>query len=320
MADLVRERSRSPDLNRLHLKTPRRRRVKCTPDDPAFYGRSSQSQGGVSAHGIDIEPDWNVLDGMIKDGDNWLGRARALEEQPPENQSPFRQNPIPGLGRSQIWFKFDEDSEATQDYKLKAQGLATPLGDPLATVYPAYNRPPKDFKEQGCQGAPGCVSQSPPALFDSSRTTSGASTRTTAGGQLASIDSPGADACPNTSVVLPIQVGSEKWYTEGAARKVLQTWAYRNAHIIGRYRTKPGASTNKKNRARAWLANLPAHRLQKYLNTAMPDIDTITYKVGTPPEPKNATKQTTEWDGRSRFCLLTFQNQGPQLLLDLALV
>ena len=157
MADLVRERSRSPNLNRLHLKTPRRRRVKCTPDDPAFYGRSSQSRGGVSAHGIDIEPDWDVLDGMIKDGDNWLGRARAMEEQPPENQSPFRQNPIPGLGRSQIWFKFDEDSEATQDYKLKAQGLATPLGDPLATVYPAYNTPPKDVKEQGCQGARGCA-------------------------------------------------------------------------------------------------------------------------------------------------------------------
>ena len=78
----------------------------------------------MAANGFDVEPDWNALDGMIKDGNNWLSGARALEEQPPENQTPFRQNPIPGLGRSQIWFQFVDEQDSTQDYKCVAQGLA----------------------------------------------------------------------------------------------------------------------------------------------------------------------------------------------------
>ena len=308
MADPVRERSRSPRLDNLHLKTPRRRRVKSSPDGPLFHGRSSQSQGDVSGHGLDIEQDCDALDGMIKDGDNWLGRARALQEEPPENNTPYRQDWIPGLGRSQVWFKFDDES--TQDYKGPAQGLSTPLSNGFASDDPMQRGQALATPIRGEQGASGCVSQSPPALVDSSRSTSGTSTPTTAGGQMMSIISMPADSSASTSVVLPIQVGSEKWFTEGGARRALQGWAYKNAHILGRYRPKPGPGTNKKDRARAWLAGQTKQKLEQYLNSAMPDVDTITYKVGIAPQEKKVTKEVQQWDGRSRFCLLTFQHQG----------
>ena len=80
--------------------------------------------------------------------------------------------------------------------------------------------------------------------------------------------------------------------TEGAARKALQSWAYKNARVIGRYRAKPGPGTNKKDRACAWLLGLSKQKLEKYLYSAMPDIDTITYRVGTAPEAKKVTKES----------------------------
>ena len=130
----MRDRSRSPSLGRLNLRTPRRLRNKCTPvGSPVFYGKSSQSQDGQPANLSLIEDDCTVLEGMIKDGDNWLGRARALQEEPPNNQSPFRQNPIPGIGRSQHWYATPEPV-ATPTYSPSSQGLVAPLNDVTPTL------------------------------------------------------------------------------------------------------------------------------------------------------------------------------------------
>ena len=107
---------------------------------------------------------------------------------------------------------------------------------------------------------------------------------------------------------LPIEDERVVYLTEGKARRMLENWAYANAHKQGKGFARPKTGSKRKEKSREWLCSLPTRKLQALVNDVLPDSEDRQYRIGVAPSKKKIVEKSNEWDGRSRFVMFTFHH------------
>ena len=311
---MVSRRARSPSVEVPPKNLLKRRRIlKKSPDVLGIY--SDGTSLAFQARGSDASEmaETDALLGAMAADDGWLDGTQGMNEEAPLNSTPGRNDPIPQMGMSQ---------------RLAASPSYSPTQPAPKGADPEWWKDPHRTQEYNP------FTGSPPSTYSQGASSSPAAYETPAKSRRVGDSQTELESCTTKSnndglelvphpmdldeedddkekdLQLPIQLGREKWVPEGKARKMLFNWAYKEFAAVNRGR-QCGKSAKTKQKARNWLLTQRAGKLQALLNDTMEDADVYQYRIGCPSARQLAKDKP--WDGRSRFILLTFNQQTWQV-------